>query len=240
MKCACGCGGDIVILPQHRWCGIPKYIRGHNGKGKKLKRIKILKICEVCGKEYKVKLSKKDSKFCSYKCYGEWNSENRVGENHPNWKEKIPKICEFCSKEYEVKPCRKDSSKFCSNECQGKWNSENLIGENSVAWNPDIIDEERGRKYLEYNKWRETVKKRDNYMCQFCGLPIELNAHHIESYNNNPELGTTLSNGITMCNECHNNFHHQYGYGNNTKQQLIEFIKNKEENYNDKKNAQRT
>jgi len=243
MKCACGCGGEIIIKPHHSWSSIPKYIQGHNskdnhpmkGKTHPLYKEKIIKKCKYCGKEYEVIPSNKNRKFCSNKCRGKWNSENRVGENNPNWKGKITLICEVCSKEYEVYPYNKNN-RFCSKKCYSKWQSENIVGENHPAWNSNITDEERqsGRSYPEYNKWRETVKKRDNYMCQFCGLPIELNAHHIESYNNNPELRTTLSNGITMCNECHNDFHHQYGSGNNTKQQLIEFIKNKEENYNDK------
>lgn len=28
--CICGCEGQIKILPQHRWAGVPTYISGHN------------------------------------------------------------------------------------------------------------------------------------------------------------------------------------------------------------------
>ncbi len=32
--CECGCDGEIVIKPHHKYAGIPKYIKGHNQKGK--------------------------------------------------------------------------------------------------------------------------------------------------------------------------------------------------------------
>ncbi len=40
----------------------------------------------------------------------------------------------------------------------------------------------------------------------------------------NKELRTTLTNGITLCETCHKNFHHQYGYGNNTKKQFEKWL----------------
>jgi len=30
--CQCGCGGEIIIYPHHKYTGIPKYINGHNSK----------------------------------------------------------------------------------------------------------------------------------------------------------------------------------------------------------------
>ena len=101
-------------------------------------------------------------------------------------------------------------------------------GETSANYNPALTDEERiiKRKYPEYNEWRKEVYKRDNYTCQVCGqINGKLNAHHIESYNSNLEIRTKLSNGITICDKCHKNFHHQYGRGNNTKKQFEEFTK---------------
>ena len=51
----------------------------------------------------------------------------------------------------------------------------------------------------------------------------DLRAHHLEGYANNPELRTTLSNGETMCEKHHLNFHHIYGRCNNTKEQYEEY-----------------
>ena len=100
-------------------------------------------------------------------------------------------------------------------------------GENSPNWNLDKTDEEREkeRSYPEYRKWRKSIFERDEYTCQNCGQKGgRLNAHHIESYNINKDLRTTLENGITLCKDCHSNFHHIYGSGNNTREQFDEFM----------------
>ena len=106
--------------------------------------------------------------------------------------------------------------------------SKRVSGKNNPNYNPNITDEERQmkRNYPEYKEWRKLVYERDYYTCQICGdnKGGNLIAHHLEGYNSNKELRTTLGNGITLCEECHGNFHHQYGKGNNTKEQFIEFI----------------
>ena len=98
-----------------------------------------------------------------------------------------------------------------------------------LSANPNLTEEQRGRNFPEYIEWRDAVYKRDGYTCQHCGDSIggTLNAHHIDGYHNNPELRTTLSNGITLCEKCHKNFHHQYGRGDNTREQFDEWMKAK-------------
>ena len=57
-----------------------------------------------------------------------------------------------------------------------------------------------------YIKWRNNVLNRDNYTCKLCGKTKDetiLNVHHIERYTDNEELRTDVSNGITLCYECH-------------------------------------
>ena len=103
----------------------------------------------------------------------------------------------------------------------------NNKGNNHYNWNPNLSNEERikERNYLEYTNWAMWVKERDNFTCQICGqVGGNLVSHHLESYNNNPKLRTALSNGVCLCKNCHNNFHHNYGYGNNTRKQFIEFV----------------
>ena len=64
---------------------------------------------------------------------------------------------------------------------------------------------------IEYREWRESVFKRDNYTCQNkkCGIKnglgktIYLEAHHIKSFREFPELRFELSNGLTLCKDCH-------------------------------------
>lgn len=98
--------------------------------------------------------------------------------------------------------------------------------ENNPNWNPNLTDENRiNRRHIPgYKEWVQAVLKRDDYTCQVCGKRGgNLIAHHLESYNSNPKLRTILSNGATVCEEHHKDFHHQYGYGNNTEKQFIKF-----------------
>lgn len=152
---------------------------------------------------------------------------HRYGKDAPNYKVgNIILICHYCNKDFIVNQSRK-TAKFCNKKCEGKWHNENFSGKNNPNYNFDITDEERliKRQYPEYKQWRTSIFERDNYTCQECNqYGGNLNAHHIESYSNNPDLRISLDNGITLCKDCHKDFHHQYGYGNNSRNQFIEFI----------------
>ena len=58
----------------------------------------------------------------------------------------------------------------------------------------------------EYKDWRKAVYERDNYTCVECGVPgsgKNLNADHIKPYALYPELVHEVSNGRTLCIDCH-------------------------------------
>lgn len=59
------------------------------------------------------------------------------------------------------------------------------------------------RRAPEYKKWRMWVLVRDNFTCQMCGAPDSFTADHIKSFAKHPELRTDLSNGRTLCLDCH-------------------------------------
>lgn len=52
--------------------------------------------------------------------------------------------------------------------------------------------------------WSKTIKKLDNNMCKNCDSKKDLNAHHIQPKKDFPELSLDLNNGVTLCDECHN------------------------------------
>lgn len=60
------------------------------------------------------------------------------------------------------------------------------------------------RNSAEYRNWRNLVFERDSYTCQHCKKRgIKLNADHIKPFSLFPELRFELSNGRTLCIECH-------------------------------------
>ncbi len=117
-------------------------------------------------------------------------------------------------------------SHFLSGKRCKKCAIENMTGKNNWNYNHNKTDEERRlrRKYPEYQIWRKDIYKRDNYICQRCFQRGRLNAHHIINYATNRELRLDISNGITLCEKCHKEFHKKYGNRNNTQDQLDEFV----------------
>lgn len=64
------------------------------------------------------------------------------------------------------------------------------------------------RNSPEYREWRDSVFQRDDYTCQKCGLRGgELNAHHIKPFAKYKDLRLDVSNGITLCIDCHKGEH---------------------------------
>ena len=108
--------------------------------------------------------------------------------------------------------------------------SEKMRGSKHPKYNANLTKEERylHRRYFEYNKWRKSVFERDNYTCQYCGTKRSpFNAHHLNGHDKFIELRTEITNGITLCEICHKEFHRLYGRGNNTEMQFTNFINKK-------------
>ena len=108
-----------------------------------------------------------------------------------------------------------------------------LVGENHPNYNPDLTDEERLKDRYQLNgnnmvTWRNNIYTRDNYTCQICNqYGANLNAHHLNGWNAFPEQRFDLDNGVTLCTDCHKEFHSQYGYGDNTREQFNEYATSK-------------
>ena len=157
-----------------------------------MKNTRVTKICSICGLPYKVKLYRADkSKCCSRAC---WSHRNPPTQ----------KNCLHCGKEF-VSPDKK--VRFCSRSCGRK----SLTGEKSTNWKGGNSTQTiRGKLKGELKKWRESVYARDNYTCQKCHKThCEINAHHINPISKYPELALDISNGITLCIECHEIIHNK-------------------------------
>ncbi len=51
--------------------------------------------------------------------------------------------------------------------------------------------------------WRLNVFRRDRFKCRRCGGKRQLQAHHIRTWSDAPELRLIVVNGITLCKKCH-------------------------------------
>ena len=232
-----GCNKEITIqsyrLKKHKYqfcsyecykINIGKYYKGENNNSYKPE--KVIK-CDGCGLEFKRKdgeINKEGNSFCSHVCY----IENFCRKKEKNEVEVVCRECNKSVKRYE-RLIKQRNHIFCSPKCKYNYYSKLFVGENHPNWNPSISNEERikNRAYDEYHKWRISVFERDNYTCMKCfdDRGGNLVAHHLYNYSEYEELRTDINNGITLCDKCHKKFHDTYGYTNNNKEQISEFIK---------------
>jgi len=163
--------------------------------------------CATCGKEFTVINSqfKNGNNYCSKECA--WKGQMTT----------IPVECEVCGKEiYKYKSAiERTNGNYCSKECYG-------IAKCSDEYDPE------GRNVAEYRRWRKRILKRDNFTCQKCGENEDLlNVHHLQSYRDYPNLRLDISNGVTLCVDCHKKFHRLYGVYNFTSSDYYEWNKKK-------------
>lgn len=181
---------------------------------------RLIKSCLVCGHQFSIILSKRDRKYCGKDCkYKDlskryigctwgikkgntpWN-KGKKGEYHlwPNGR--------VISKEQRIKIAMARKGKKWTIMQRIKANP--LRGRDHYNWKGGITPiNEKIRKSFEYRSWRESVFKRDNYTCQKCGIrsgsgkKVTLNADHIRPFSLCPELRLEVSNGRTLCKNCH-------------------------------------
>jgi hypothetical protein len=103
------------------------------------------------------------------------------------------------------------------------------VGENNINWKGGVTPiHNQIRSSIEGRLWIQSVFARDGYTCQKTGVKGgKLTAHHILNFSSNPELRFAIDNGITLSIESHKEFHKIYGKTNNTREQLVEFLKSK-------------
>jgi len=83
------------------------------------------------------------------------------------------------------------------------------------------------RGKTEYKEWRKSVYERDNYSCQKCGArsgnghAVELHPHHIKPFASYPDLRYEVSNGVTLCKDCHRKEHKHIFIGKTKKSRPI-------------------
>ncbi|WP_137598215.1 HNH endonuclease [Paucilactobacillus kaifaensis] len=106
------------------------------------------------------------------------------------------------------------SEKEYLEDCGISINKAHVVVRNNevVIWVGNQAPWERPIQYLRktaaYSEWRKAVFERDQYTCQICGqVGGKLNAHHVKSFAKFPKLRLKISNGLTLCENCHRNIH---------------------------------
>ena len=68
------------------------------------------------------------------------------------------------------------------------------------------------RESQDFALWRKAVFQRDDWTCQQCGMRGgRLHPHHIKRFADYPELRFDISNGLTLCEDCHRTLHRETG-----------------------------
>lgn len=98
-------------------------------------------------------------------------------------------------------------------------------GENNNFWKGGLskINGEI-KNSIEFKGFIRKVYYRDNYSCLKCKKCGKLNVHHLKNFSQYPQLRMIVSNGKTLCLECHRLFHKKYGIKNNNVIQYKEFL----------------
>lgn len=116
------------------------------------------------------------------------------------------------------------------NGCKQCYNNENK-GANCFNWKGGITPENNKQRNSEQGiNFRRLVFERDNYKCIVCGNNNhKLRAHHLYSFSKYKELRFDISNGVTLCSDCHdlgksNSFHTLFGTKDNTKEQFNKYL----------------
>lgn len=115
-------------------------------------------------------------------------------------------------KKWSEETRKKAMGRICSFETRLKISKANSK-ENHWNWKGGISAYDNAyRKTLEYKHWREDIFKRDNWTCQKCKIEGGiLHPHHIKSFSHFIESRYDISNGITLCQNCHFKFHKLFG-----------------------------
>lgn len=199
----------------------PMYGQHHSEESKQKmsesKGGKVKIYCKYCGEARMIPPSrvKENGNYCNYKCRSAWLSENQIGENNPNWKNKTIKVtCNFCGKitYKELSDIRSPDQKlYCNNKCSSEHKKELYIGQN----NPNFVN---GNSYGQYcHKFNDDLKERVRWFfadehgvrrCFLCGEAEDpknprLPVHHVD-YDKSTCCNGKIPYMVPLCQSCHN------------------------------------
>lgn len=155
------------------------------------------KTCQKCNNLYEKKptMSKKKwskSKYCSSAC--QISSCIAVKGRHP-WN--------YGLTGYKMPPASEERKRKISKAQRGR-KYPHRCGAAHFGWKGGTSLKQRPVWTSEYQDWRSSVFERDNFTCVICEKKGGyLNADHIQSWAQYPELRYEVNNGRTLCVACH-------------------------------------
>ena len=223
-KCQ-SCSGDIIKRwnESFKYYALRKYCCNKCQHEHDTKLNTVRSECAMCGEQIvrkKSQVTKTGRFFCSSKCHHEWRKANSRSVVE----------CMECGVSFEKlnSQIAATDRNFCSVSCMGSWQSKHWAGENATNWRGGVTSLKHAiRSRKEYAAWREAVYARDKYACRCCSDDKggNLHAHHIKffsdilSYHAISSVDEALachelwdvSNGITLCTDCHTAIHKAKG-----------------------------
>jgi 5-methylcytosine-specific restriction endonuclease McrA len=168
-------------------------------------------ICHICNNTFDVPPSKGAKRHtCSRKCGNEYkkltpnSGQFQKGHTCSNTGRTHFKLGDKPSKETLEK------ARYTYNKLYKGKPRPDKQGENCYRWKGGITPINHAiRTSVQFKSWRDQVFQRDNYTCQDCGChngdgkTHVLHAHHKKPFATHPELRFELSNGLTLCVDCH-------------------------------------
>lgn len=166
-------------------------------------------ICPQCHASFVRKHN--EQQYCSHGCHAKFTKLG--GDNYhvlaayyasgkPNGRfSTVGKgmMCRQCDKKFDVPPhkVREGKAIFCSQRCYDQH-----------RYNPSLAEDQRQRNSPMCRQWKRRVFERDSYTCGQCGQHGgRLVAHHVQRWSTRPELRFEISNGLTLCYDCHEREH---------------------------------
>lgn len=165
-------------------------------------RTRMPRICEICGKRFTEtpsRIADGKGRFCSRRCYAEWQSRTMAGDASPFWNGgEIEITCEQCGLVFSVCQALAAGRRFCSSKCYGVYLAETgqTRGPNSSTWKGGMSFEPYPPEFNAL--FKRAIRRRDNYRCAICRLSAR-SIHHI----NYVKDDTNPENCITLCRRCH-------------------------------------
>lgn len=167
------------------------------------------RICENCENEfdaYIYNVKKGLGKYCSRACR---NVGAKLGykKGHPSyWTDETRAKVSASLKGHNTSPETRqkislaNTGKKVSEETRAKLSKIHVARWDKIGRKTDGQDRRKDYKYL---AWRRKVLKRDNWVCVLCGTTKDIQADHIKEWGNYPQLRYRVSNGRTLCVQCH-------------------------------------